>query len=1762
MPRLPRTQRRAKGLSLIVFIAAAGLLLPFLTVAAQVTLSTPAVLPGSDGRPAAAGRQEEVRVSKGADTYLAVWSDGRTALADNGTTGLNVSVGTAGLGTMLDIYAARLNAAGQVVDTTPIIVNQAQHNQTSPRVGWNGQSWLVSWLSVRPRDEFSFTQDLVAARVAADGRLLDPAPIVIKSDVSVEQRPAAVIDDGAGNWVVVWEGFLPQEGTSIPRGVFVARVANDGTVLDPGGRVVYNHHSQFMGNPDLARAGDRYLLTFMTFGPPYTVQGVLLDANFNNLRNGPEMLAGNGVNPRVASNGQTWFVAWYDGASGNIQHVNGTRVSRDGDPLDVPSIAVNPNIGTSPATPQVEWDGSNWFVAYETGYNPSTQTYLGGQDLYATRVSPAGAVLDPNGLPVATTSDTEANPAVAPGVSGGALVAWQGLNARDVYAARLSAAGAVTNSTAAALGAPRQSKQRLATSGAGYLAVFRSDQSNQQRIMAQRLDQNGAPLDQEPFLLSNQTDADNPSVAWNGSVYLAIWEASGPTGARQTYSRVVPVSGLPQTPTTEPTLVMAGHQPDVAGLNGNFLVTNILQETAQIRSVQTVRVDGAGTPAGTPVKLRRLFDSWPRAVAFGERWLVVWEGHNNHDDSPGTILGAFVAQDGTPTAPFVAADLGNDLKPEIAVAGAQALVVWTAGENVYSRRLNADGTSPEPAGGAPLADAPGRQSLPSVTWDGSQYVVTWVDHRKELFPQQPRGDIYGARVAPTNVKIEEFPVADSTLPEATPFVIAAGGLTLFSYARFYDGTDTDIPDYAAYRVTLRTTRLAAPENAGVPAAPAALVAEQVNNGPGTGTVRLRWTDAATDETGFKVEMTSTAAFTQIRLLPANTTEASGISVGANAQNQFRVRAYNAAGDSAYSNVATPPVAKIVTQGGITPFGRNVRVSVSATDPDGVALVEFYAGRDHLNGSTAEPPVLVGVATAPGEGGLYHFDWVLPPAGYYHVTARVTDAAGSSTTTYESTVYVTQPPTSLITSPAGGAVFKQPAGITLTATAKTNNNRSDEYIERVDFYNGTRWIGRGLNTQWQEPWNFVWTGAPAGTHTITAQATSNWGDTAVSPPVTIVVEPETEPEPDLNLKPVVALTSPLPGANFAAGATVPAAATAVDADGTVARVEFRAGGFTVEVDTTEPYAADLNLPGGTHDITAVAVDNRGGSTSSLPVRVTIERTAGSQLTSTQSDGQSVFGPSVVRVSGPPVDKELADDFDIVGDIDRVVVGGSNGGGNTGGGAVVRGAYVRFYAWENGVPGALQDEQFIANGNAALVFNSDSPATVDVRLPHSFRAAGKHFVSVQLVEEGVRGLWYWQSARSGAPQNSPARVRDNYAAVPAWEPAANGDAVIQLYGSLTTPSNLASVSPQTIERSGWFTLTGSNFGATQGASRVLVDKKSAIVVKWSPAEIVGYVPEAAALGAVEVVISNPLGTSNALTLEVTERKSVGRIRWQTKYFGDYMTFRPAVAPAGSPEAGSVYAQISGLIYAWSAAGELRWVKRGGGAGQITVGADGTVYVGDFEQPVVGQPYTVALMALDPKDGGVKWRVLDASNQIYAGPNVGPDGKIYAVFKPGQHNAAAFRPDGTVAWSRNNSLPTFISGGVVREIAFGDASQRLYFNAGAALYAYDLAGTFLWTVNNANADRPAVPPDGNLRIRNSNLSGQTGATIYNFPLFGQGPSNAAGPGPTTRTTSSRTSIASTPPAPMGRSGGTTTTRTTTARPTSRGWVSRTRVLRTALS
>lgn len=158
------------GLALSVLARCGG------TVPAQPVLSTPLVLPGDQPASPAAGTQQTPQISRGSGGYLVVWADNRSSLAGAGPGGPYFGQG---LGTMFDSCAAWLDLSGNVLDPTPIGISRAMYNQTVPRVGWNGQNWLVVWMTERETDRY--WHDVVGVRVAADGMVLDPSPILINS---------------------------------------------------------------------------------------------------------------------------------------------------------------------------------------------------------------------------------------------------------------------------------------------------------------------------------------------------------------------------------------------------------------------------------------------------------------------------------------------------------------------------------------------------------------------------------------------------------------------------------------------------------------------------------------------------------------------------------------------------------------------------------------------------------------------------------------------------------------------------------------------------------------------------------------------------------------------------------------------------------------------------------------------------------------------------------------------------------------------------------------------------------------------------------------------------------------------------------------------------------------------------------------------------------------------------------------------------------------------------------------------------------------------------------------------------------------------------------------------------------------------------------------------------------------------------------------------------------------------------------------------
>lgn len=202
-------------------------------------------------------------------------------------------------------------------------------------------------------------------------------------------------------------------------------------------------------------------------------------------------------------------------------------------------------------------------------------------------------------------------------------------------------------------------------------------------------------------------------------------------------------------------------------------------------------------------------------------------------------------------------------------------------------------------------------------------------------------------------------------------------------------------------------------------------------------------------------------------------------------------------------------------------------------------------------------------------------------------ATLVGRIGDGTPITSLTVAPNRPPEVEITSPASGSIFQ--AGASVTATAAASD--ADGTIARVEFYAGETLVGADDTA----PYSLTAENVPAGTYVVRARAIDNLGAATISAPVTIFV----------NAQPEVELTSPPDGSVFPEGATITATAAASDVDGVVTRVEFFANGFLVGTVTSAPYELTAtDVPAGTYVLTARATDDRGGTSTSRPVTITV------------------------------------------------------------------------------------------------------------------------------------------------------------------------------------------------------------------------------------------------------------------------------------------------------------------------------------------------------------------------------------------------------------------------------------------------------------------------------------------------------------------------------------------------------------------------------
>jgi hypothetical protein len=154
----------------------------------------------------------------------------------------------------------------------------------------------------------------------------------------------------------------------------------------------------------------------------------------------------------------------------------------------------------------------------------------------------------------------------------------------------------------------------------------------------------------------------------------------------------------------------------------------------------------------------------------------------------------------------------------------------------------------------------------------------------------------------------------------------------------------------------------------------------------------------------------------------------------------------------------------------------------------------------------------------------------------------------------------------------------------------------------------------------------------GALSLTAMAYDLQGKVGASAPVAVTVTG--------GAAPVVSLTAPAAAASFTAPATIGLSATASEAGGSIAKVEFFANGSLVGTTTTSPYNATWSgVAAGNYTLTAKATDAHSATASSASVAITVGNNQPPVVALTApSNGQNFLAGQPIALSATASDPD--------------------------------------------------------------------------------------------------------------------------------------------------------------------------------------------------------------------------------------------------------------------------------------------------------------------------------------------------------------------------------------------------------------------------------------------------------------------------------------------------------------------------------------------
>ncbi len=695
-----------------------------------------------------------------------------------------------------DIYAARVNQDGYVLDIAGIAVSTFDCDKRYPTIEWARSNYLVVWSDAR-----NDTSDIYAARVTSEGIVLDEAGIAISNHIGFQGYPAIAFD--GTNYLIVWQ----DEGRSNSSEIYGTRVTQQGIVLDTNGFLIVAATSD-QSKPAVAYDGSNFLVVWQDFrnsffsdiyGTRVTSDGIVLDSGGfvisgdTNMQSNPALAIG-----RSASGHAEFLVVWDDSRINFMADLYGARVTSQGTVLDPEGILIAA-MPDYQVYPDVTYDEENYLVVWwDAG---------GHGDIFATRVTSEGEILDPNGIVIRADGTTQMLPAITFNGTN-SLPVWQdnreGVDDFNIYGTRVNHQGSVLdpNSILISTAASIQQLPKATFGENDFLIVWEEKRLGSDfDIYGARVNTQGTILDSISIAISNSANLQRlPSVAFNGRNFLTVWE-EGTSRERDIKGTRLTNSGIVLDTTSIAISVAEMEQCNSAVISDNnyYLVVWQTWQSGSYYDIFGTRVTNDGIvldPSGIEISAAQNYQTLPAVACDGTNFFVVWQDMRS---SGYNIYGARVTPSGivldTAGIAICVAE-GSQSSPKIAYDGSNFLVVWQDMRNnnpdIYGTRVSSTGTILDTAGIA-ICRSEGSHVSPAVVYDGINFLVVWQDNRNG------KQDIYGARVTSQGIVMDSFPVTTLEQDQWIPALASGNNNEMLLLYYSWTGLEQNIP-YNSLRI--------------------------------------------------------------------------------------------------------------------------------------------------------------------------------------------------------------------------------------------------------------------------------------------------------------------------------------------------------------------------------------------------------------------------------------------------------------------------------------------------------------------------------------------------------------------------------------------------------------------------------------------------------------------------------------------------------------------------------------------------------------------------------------------------------------------------------------------------------------------------------------------------------------------------------------------------------------------------------------------------